>query len=183
MHKNACSKETSDNTAITCESWSIDQKRPKFKFWFLIYWMELTIIILIRSFGESNFRLYHEEPIPFVFAENKVNYARWLPMMYIDEQHPEVARKFHKGGFVVHKSTRDFFAQVHEQNNVVIRGNGGAVCLTENPSAPRRWMVVGWLQTMKLCQERMMWRKVIVIINKQRLLKNLFLRKWNDSYR
>ena len=58
-----------------------------------------------------------------------------------------MAREFHKGNFVVHKSARDFSAvaidQAHEQNNAVIKGDGGAVGLTEDPSALRRWMVAG----------------------------------------
>ncbi len=31
--------------------------------------------------------------------------------------------------------------QVHEQNNISVKGDGGAVGLTENPSALRHWMV------------------------------------------
>lgn len=31
----------------------------------------------------------------------------------------------------------------HEQNNASVKGDGGAVGLTENPSALRRWMVSG----------------------------------------
>ena len=61
--------------------------------------------------------------------------------MRIEEQHPEVAREFHKGNFVVHKSGRAFSSiaidQAHEQNNAVIKGDGGAVGLTENSSALR----------------------------------------------
>ena len=33
--------------------------------------------------------------------------------------------------------------QTHEQANAVIKGDGGAVGVTENPSALRRWMVSG----------------------------------------
>jgi hypothetical protein len=46
---------------------------------------------------------------------------------------------------VVHKSNREFSAlaidQAHEQANAVIKGDGGAICVTEDPSALRRWMV------------------------------------------
>ena len=34
-------------------------------------------------------------------------------------------------------------AQAHEQNNASVKGDGGAVGLTENPAALRRWMVSG----------------------------------------
>ena len=80
---NTYREETPDNTTISFENWSVEQKSLQFKFWFLIYMMELTIFILIRSFREANFRLYREalfELIPYFFADNNVNYARWLPI-------------------------------------------------------------------------------------------------------
>ena len=117
--------------------------------------MELTILTLIRSFRERNFTLYREslsELIPYLFANNNINYARWLPihlryMMCLEKQHPYVAREFHQGNFVVHKSNRNLSAmaidQAHKQNNAVIKGDGGDIGLTENPSALRRWMEAG----------------------------------------
>ena len=33
--------------------------------------------------------------------------------------------------------------QAHEQNNAMVKGDGGAVGLTENPNALRRWMLSG----------------------------------------
>lgn len=33
--------------------------------------------------------------------------------------------------------------QVHEQNNKLVKGSSGAVELTENPTAIRRWMISG----------------------------------------
>ena len=33
--------------------------------------------------------------------------------------------------------------QAHEQNNAAIKGDGGAIGLTEDPGALRRWMVAG----------------------------------------
>ena len=33
--------------------------------------------------------------------------------------------------------------QAHEQANAVIKGEGGAIGVTEDPSALRRWMVAG----------------------------------------
>ncbi len=92
------------------------------------------------------------ELIPYFFANNNINYARWLPihlqdMMSLEQQHPEVAREFHNGNFVVHKSKNPFSAlaidQAHEQHNAVIKGDGGAIGLTEDPAALRRWMISG----------------------------------------
>ena len=81
-----------------------------------------------------------------------VCYARWLPvhlrdMALIETIHPMMALEFKKGHFAVHKTERMFSAiaidQAHEQNNKVIKGDGGAVGLTEDASALRRWMVSG----------------------------------------
>ena len=67
--------------------------------------------------------------------------------MVLKEQHPDVASEFHKENFVTHKSRRDFSAMaidnVHEHNIAVIMGDGGAIGLTEDPTALRRWMVAG----------------------------------------
>ena len=35
------------------------------------------------------------------------------------------------------------FEQANEQNKETVKGSGGAVGLTENPAALKRWMVVG----------------------------------------
>ena len=40
--------------------------------------------------------------------------------------------------------------QVHEQNNELVKGSGGAVGLAENPSAFRKWMVAGPAQAQLL---------------------------------
>ena len=62
-------------------------------------------------------------------------------------RHPVIFQDFSNGSFVVHKSRLPFSAIVldhaHEQGNVLIKGSGGAVGLTENAAALRRWMVSG----------------------------------------
>ena len=49
------------------------------------------------------------------------------------------------GHWVVHKIAKRFSAmpidQAHEQNNKIVKLAGGAIGLTENPSAFRKWMV------------------------------------------
>ena len=51
------------------------------------------------------------------------------------------------GNWVVFKTTNRFSAipidQAHENNNEIVKGSGGAVGLTENPSAFRKWMLSG----------------------------------------
>jgi len=71
-------------------------------------------------------------------------------MAELTTKHPDVARKFSEGHFTVQKTQKVFSSipidQAHEQNNACIKGDGGAVGLTDkfdNPSALRCWMVAG----------------------------------------
>ncbi|KAG1672961.1 hypothetical protein GQR58_015733 [Nymphon striatum] len=88
----------------------------------------------------------------WLHAMDHMNYARWIPvhlkdMAELPERHPEVARKFREGSFMVQKTKKIFSSiaidQAHEQNNACIKGDGGAVGLTDNPAALRRWMIAG----------------------------------------
>ena len=92
------------------------------------------------------------ELTPRFHAREHVNYARWIPvhlrdMAELSTKHPEVAKQFNDGNFTITKTNRVFSAiridQAHEQSNVFIKGDGGAVGLTDNPDAFRRWMVAG----------------------------------------
>jgi len=151
-------EETADPTDTrNFEDWCEHRKLQslQFRHWHLVLTMELAILVFIRSLKESNFSLYRQalcQLIPYMYANNNVNYARWLlihliDMMTLEERHPQIAEAFRAGKFVVHKSDRDFSAmaidQAHEQANAVIKGDGGAVGIAEDPSALRRWMVAG----------------------------------------
>lgn len=56
-----------------------------------------------------------------------------------DQVHSEIANKFYKGNFTVHKSQRPFSAlpidHAHEQNNAWVEDDDGAIRLTEDPVA------------------------------------------------
>ncbi len=68
-------------------------------------------------------------------------------MISIEQKHPEVDRQFFNGHFVVHKSPREFSAlatdKAHEQTDAIIKADGGAIGLAEDPSALRQWMAAG----------------------------------------
>ena len=127
----------------------------QFQFWNMTLKFELLILILVRSFRESDFRLYTavlKEITPLMFALDRINYARWLPVHIRDMA--ELPNKLHVynefvsgGKFTVQKTTNAFSSipldQAHEQNNELIKGEGGATGITENPSALLRWMVAG----------------------------------------
>ena len=63
------------------------------------------------------------------------------------EYTPTASTRVKAGNFVVHKTNRHFSAlaldQAHEQANATIKAEGGAIGLTEDPSALHRWMVAG----------------------------------------
>ena len=68
-------------------------------------------------------------------------------MLSLDEKQPYVYHQYQNNGFVVQKTSRRFSSiavdQAHEQNNAFVKEDGGAVGLTENPGALRRWMISG----------------------------------------
>ena len=68
-------------------------------------------------------------------------------MALLEQKNPDIATQFAEGKFVVHITQHTFSAialdHAHEQNNKLIKGDGGAVGLTENASHLLRWMVSG----------------------------------------
>ena len=90
--------------------------------------------------------------MPYFFANDNIHYSRWLTihlhdMITLSDCHPDVYEEFQRGHFALHKSQRAFSGmaldQVHEQNNAVVKSDGGAIGITENPSALLRWMTAG----------------------------------------
>ena len=69
-------------------------------------------------------------------------------MMLLEECHLDVAAEFNKGNFVVEKTKKNHafsgisLDHAHEQNNKLVKGDGGAG-LTENTSQLLRWIVSG----------------------------------------
>ena len=110
---------------------------------------------LVRSFREANFERYVQylgQIVPWMFAFDHTNYARWLPihikdMVQLKERVPSVYEEFNKGNFVVQKSTHVFSTmamdQAHEQMNDLIKGDGGVIGITDNPSALIKWITAG----------------------------------------
>lgn len=145
------------NEGQDLEDWCTErvQASPQFHFWWIILQLELTVLIYVRSVREGNFLLYIDalsKIVPWFFALGHTNYARWIPvhlrdMVTLATKHPSVYTQFLAGNFTVKKTTHAFSAmaidQAHEQNNALVKGDGGAVGLTENPAALRRWMVSG----------------------------------------
>ena len=86
--------------------------------------------------------------VPWMFALDHHNYARWLPvyineMSQLQQNHPRVYAEFLKGKFSVQKSNRKFSRIAADQMNANIKEVGGAIGLTENETALQRWLICG----------------------------------------
>ena len=139
------------------DDWCVKQVEgsPQFHYWYMVMHLECLMLVFLRSIREGNFPLYItalRALTPWFFALDHTHYSRWVPvhirdMTTLHERLPDVAKEFDRGSFVVHKSTRPFSAiaidHAHEQTNAVVKGDGGAIGLTQNPRALLRWMVAG----------------------------------------
>ena len=146
-----------ESTLLEFDGWRAKKEANdvQFQYWSITLKLQLSVLIFVRSLREGNFQLYKDaltELVPWFFALDHTNYARWVPvhirdMISLDNQLPALAEEFRKGNFVVQKAHHAFSAipidQAHEQNNKCVKGDGGAVGLTENTSQLLRWMISG----------------------------------------
>jgi hypothetical protein len=128
---------------------------PQFQYWLTVMEFQMLLLTFIRSLRQRDFKMYKDSLchiIPWFFALDHQNYARWLSvhardMEMLHSTHPDMANHFENGKFVVTKSNAPFSAiaidHAHEQNNAVMKGDGGTIGLTENPTALKRWMIGG----------------------------------------
>ena len=88
---------------------------------------------------------------PWMFAMDHTNQARWLPIFIhflksLQSNHPGVYKEFWQGKFTINKSECPFSStgidQVHEQNNKLVKINGGATDLPNDNAALLKWTVV-----------------------------------------
>ena len=115
---------------------NIRQKQsPQFNFWGSVLNLELLVFCFVRAYRGFDFQLYQgclSELIPYFFALDHINYARWFPvhlrdMLALVQMHPEVYTEFSRGHFAVRKTEETFSTmvidQAHEQNRAVIKGD------------------------------------------------------------
>ena len=138
-----------EQNALSFEAWCEKQckEQPQFKYWTIVLYLELLYLQFIRSIRERNFKMYIQtliQIVPWLFALDHINYARWLPvhiadMLNLIKTHPVIYHEFMNGHFAVQKTSNIFSAiaidQCHEQMNKLVKGEGGAVGLTEDPQA------------------------------------------------
>ena len=109
----------------------------------------------MQSLRAANFGLYLSsviDLIPWFFIPDRTNFACWFSvhihdMIHLSTNHPAVFQVFQSAKFTVHKTVRRFSAiavdHAHVQLNADVKGDGGAVGLTESDSALRHWVIAG----------------------------------------
>ena len=146
-----------DETSDDFHTWRRQKESlfPQFKFWSITLNMQLVLLLFVRSLRTGNFDLYKlalRKILPWLFALDHTHYARWLPvhlqdMLDLETSCPSVFIEFNKGSFVVSKTKNKFSSiaidHAHEQNNKCVKGDGGAIGLTEDSSQLLRWMMSG----------------------------------------
>ena len=128
---------------------------PHFQYWATVLELEMLVLVYVRSLRQASFAMYLAaltELVLWFHALDHTPYARSIPvhlrdMIALPMKHPGVSREFRAGNFTVRKTKNVFSSipidQAHEQNHALIKGDGVAVGVTDNPSALLRWMIAG----------------------------------------
>ncbi|KAK3924496.1 3-dehydroquinate synthase, partial [Frankliniella fusca] len=144
------------DTNIPVTEWAEQQREsPTFIFWWTVLKLEMLLLGFVGALRSGCYDQYVSsirDMLPLFFAWDKINYARWLSVHLKDLAElpltaPDVASAFSKGFFSLPKTNDPFTRispdQVHEQNNKIIKGQGGAIGLTEDRQSLLRWMLAG----------------------------------------
>ena len=127
----------------------------QFKYWYTVIELEAILLLLVQSIRQSNFMMFVsalEQLVPWMFALDHTNYSRWLPIFISDlkqlpAKHPKIYDEFVKGNFTSKKTSRRFSSlpedQAHEQNDKLVKIDGGALGILDNHTSLMKWMVAG----------------------------------------
>ena len=145
------SEESTDTFSAWCERQKTGS--PQFMYWHTSLEWELLFFTFVRSLHTGDFELYVDslkKLTPWFFSLNNTHYARWMSVHVRDmscqsQTHPDVAKEFQQGKFVLAKSQRklSLIAVDHclEQNNGVMKDESGIVGLTQDANSLLRWAV------------------------------------------
>ena len=130
--------------AVHFESWRILQLTlPNFQFWDLVLRFHKLILVFVSAIRDRDLLLYIdtlEKILPFMFALDKPNYARWASVNLHDlkTQTPEFRRQY-SDIFALFVTLRPFSGMPTDQNgeNLIKRWKsvGGQSDLTQKPAA------------------------------------------------
>ena len=129
---------------------------PHFQYWATVLELEMLVLVYMRSLGQASFPMYLAaltELVPWFHAlDHTHTLCQVDPCSHeghgsTPNEAPRCSQEI--WGWQLHcteDQERVSFIpidQAHEQNNALIKGDGGAVGLTDNPSAMLRWMIAG----------------------------------------
>ena len=91
---------------IKINSWCEERKQncPHFQYWNTVLELQISLLVYVRSLREANFDVYLDaltELVPWFFAFDHTNNARWIPvhlrdMAELPEKHPSTSAKSSK---------------------------------------------------------------------------------------
>ena len=125
------------------------------QYWFTVIELQTLLFTFIKSLRTSDFSLFLSclrDILPWFFALDHTQYSRWMSvflqdLLQISQQNPELQQEFMKGYFTVRKTNRAFSAmgidQAHEQNNKIVKIDGGVIGILDNPKTLINWAVSG----------------------------------------
>ena len=105
--------ESEPSSVLSFQEWctKMTDEQPQFSYWAAVLDFELTILQFVFSIRTADFRMYMQcltQLMPWMFAMDHVNYARWLSVHIrdlgaLEETHRDVFRHFSSGAFVAGK--------------------------------------------------------------------------------
>ena len=144
-------------TDLSPYDWLLQKSKDStsFLYWKCVIDLQVLILLYVRSIRVGNFKLHVEvlfKLLILFFIFDHCHYTHWLTMQWFDlytieSKFPDLYNYFSNGNFSFQKSNREFsrmeLDQIHEQNNKIIKGAGGASNLLnkEDDSALLRWEV------------------------------------------
>ena len=131
------------------------QSNPTFDFWSSYIDLVETLLLYVRATREGIWELHLSSlhsMLPWFFAYDRVNYARYLPayiseMEKLDRTHQSVNEAFMDGQFVVQRQDRYGFSQIacdqliEQTMNRDSKTKGGMTRITTRKGAVNRWIL------------------------------------------
>ena len=125
------------------------------KFWQSYIEMVSLLLRFIRATREGDWNLHLvcvKDMLPWMFAYDRINYARYLPvylcdMLALEQNHPSVHQAVNSGDFVVQRSSCNGFSQVavdqtiEQTINCDTKSKGGIIGFSLNKAAVQRWVL------------------------------------------
>jgi hypothetical protein len=102
-------KQQNGKAMMSFDEWRENQKTSfiQFRFWDIELELELMVLTFVRSITESQFKLYTDclqKLLPWFFACEHTNYARWLSVLVrdtlsLEQTHPTIYKQFTCGNY------------------------------------------------------------------------------------